>query len=64
MERVMIDCRKIPNDVGCTLTIAGQEQEVLTASTAHAVAVHGEVDGPKLQETLRSSLEPAEHSMA
>jgi len=60
----MIDCRKLPSDVGCTLTVAGTEEEVLPVSTAHAVAVHGEVDGPELQEMLRSAMEPAEAAMA
>ncbi|MBP2414515.1 hypothetical protein JOF48_003314 [Arthrobacter stackebrandtii] len=64
MSRVMIDCRKVPSDIGCTLTVAGTEEEVLTVSTAHAIATHGEVDGPELQEMLRSALEPAEMSLA
>jgi len=64
MARVMIDCRKVPSDVGCTLTVAGTAEEVLSVSTAHAIAVHGEVDGPELQELLRGALEPAELSMA
>jgi len=60
----MIDCRKVPSEIGCTLTVAGTEEEVLAVSTAHAIAVHGEVDGPELQEMLRSALEPAEMSLA
>lgn len=64
MSRVMIDCRKVPSEIGCTLAVAGTEEEVLSVSTAHAIAVHGEVDGPELQELLRSSLEPAELSLA
>ena len=64
MSRVMIDCRKVPSEIGCTLTVAGTEEEVLAVSTAHAIAVHGEVDGPELQEMLRSALEPAEMSLA
>ncbi|RAN74396.1 DUF1059 domain-containing protein [Bacillus sp. SRB_336] len=64
MARVMIDCRKLPSDVVCTLTVAGTEEEVLAVSAAHAVAVHGEVDGPELQDMLRGALEPAEPAMA
>lgn len=64
MSRVMIDCRKVPSEVGCTLTVAGTEDEVMTVSTAHAITVHGEADGPELQALLRGSLEPAEPSMA
>jgi hypothetical protein len=36
MTRKMIDCRKVPNDIGCTLTIAGTEEETLDAAVAHA----------------------------
>ena len=31
MARKMIDCRKVPNDIGCTLTIAGTEDETFDA---------------------------------
>jgi predicted small metal-binding protein len=63
MARKMIDCRKVPNEVGCTLTIAGQEQEVLDAAAVHAVAVHGHEDTPELRDMLRSGLEDAEPAM-
>jgi predicted small metal-binding protein len=64
MERKMIDCRKVPNEIGCTLTIAGSEEEVLDAAAAHAVAKHGHADTPELREMLRSGLEPAEPAIA
>ncbi len=64
MSRKMIDCRAVPNDVGCTLTIAGQEEEVLDAAVAHAVAKHGHADTPNLREMLRGGLTDAEPSMA
>jgi hypothetical protein len=35
----MIDCRKVPNDINCSLTIAGTEDEVLDAAVAHAAAI-------------------------
>ena len=63
MARKMIDCRKVPNEVGCTLTIAGQEQEVLEAAAVHAVAVHGHADTPELRNMIRSGLEDAEPAM-
>ena len=34
MARKMIDCRQVPNEIGCTLTIAGGEEEVLDAAAA------------------------------
>ena len=64
MARKMIDCRKVPNEIGCTLTIAGGEEEVLDAATAHAVAKHGHSDTPELREMLHGALEPAEPALA
>jgi predicted small metal-binding protein len=63
MARKMVDCRKVPSEVGCTLTIAGQEQEVLDAAAAHAVAVHGHEDTPELRDMIRSGMEDAEPAM-
>lgn len=61
MARKVADCRAFPNEVGCTLTIAGEEREVLDAAVAHAVAVHGHQNTPELREQLRTLLtdEPA-----
>ncbi len=58
MSRTVIDCRAIPNDVGCTLTISGEPEEVLTAAVHHAVTVHGHTDSPELRELLRGALVP------
>lgn len=60
MGRMVADCRDFPSESGCTLTIAGEEAEVLDAATQHAVAVHGHGDGPELREQIRSSLKPEE----
>jgi hypothetical protein len=56
MARKVADCRDVPNEVGCTLTIAGEEDEVVAAATAHAVAVHGNADDEELRSMVRSSL--------
>ena len=64
MTRKMIDCRKVPSDINCTLTIAGTEDEVLDAAAAHAVAKHGHEDTPELREMLRAGLETAEPALA
>jgi predicted small metal-binding protein len=64
MARKMIDCRSVPNEIGCTLTIAGQEEEVLDAAVAHAVAKHGHEDTPELRDALRSGLQDVEPALA
>jgi predicted small metal-binding protein len=64
MARKMVDCRKIPSDINCTLTIAGREDEVLDAATAHAVAKHGHEDSPELREMVRSGMEDVEPALA
>jgi hypothetical protein len=62
MTRKVIDCRTLPNDVGCTLRISGKEDETLDAAVAHAVAVHGHQNTPELREQLRSLLQDEEES--
>jgi Protein of unknown function (DUF1059) len=61
MSRKTIDCRTAPNDVGCTLAISGQPDELVSAAAQHAVAMHGHADTPELREQLRGLLadEPA-----
>lgn len=50
------DCRDMPSEKGCTLTIAGEEDEVLDAATEHAVSAHGHPAGPELREMIRGGL--------
>jgi hypothetical protein len=64
MARKMIDCRTMPSEINCTLTIAGEEGEVLDAAAAHAVAKHGHEDTPELREQLRGGLVDAEPALA
>jgi hypothetical protein len=56
MTRKVADCRQFPNEVGCTLTISGEEQEVMDTATMHAVTVHGETDTPEFREQLKTML--------
>ncbi len=56
MARKVVDCRDMPSDSGCTLTISGEEEEVVRAAAMHAVDVHGHADAPELREQLRSIL--------
>jgi predicted small metal-binding protein len=54
--RKVADCRDFPSENGCTLTIAGEEDEVIAAATQHAVAVHGHEDNDELRGWLRNHL--------
>jgi hypothetical protein len=59
MARVMADCRRFESDSNCSLTILGEEDEVLDTAAVHAASVHGHADTPELREQLRGMLEPA-----
>jgi predicted small metal-binding protein len=56
MARKVADCRDTPSVSGCTLTIAGEEEEVVRAASEHAVSVHGHVDTPEFREEIRAGL--------
>ena len=58
MGRMMADCRKFPSESNCSLTIIGEEDEVVRAATMHAVDVHGHEDGDRLRAEIRELLEP------
>lgn len=58
MSRMTIDCRSVPSESDCGLSISGEEDEVMRAATAHAVDVHGHTDGEELRAALRASLVP------
>ena len=58
MGRVMADCRRFPSDSNCSLTIIGEEEEVVRAAAEHAASVHGHEDTPELREQIRGMLEP------
>jgi predicted small metal-binding protein len=60
MPRVMADCRRWPSDTACSLTIIGEQEEVIRAAAEHAASVHGHENTPELREQLREFLEPAE----
>jgi transcriptional regulator of nitric oxide reductase len=56
MVRKVADCREFPSESGCTLTIAGEEEEVVRAASEHAVSVQGHQDTPELREQIRAIL--------
>lgn len=56
MGRKVADCRDFPSESHCTLTIAGEEGEVVTAAAQHAVSVHGHQDNEELRSWLKDNL--------
>jgi predicted small metal-binding protein len=60
MGRVMADCRRFESESNCSLTIIGDEEEVVRAAAEHSVSVHGHEDTPQLREDVKGMLEPAE----
>lgn len=58
MSRVVADCRRWPSESNCSLTIIGEEDEVVQAAAEHAASVHGHEDSAELREQLRGFLEP------
>jgi hypothetical protein len=59
MTRKTLDCRTVPNDVGCTLTISGEPDELVAAAAQHAVTIHGHADAPDLREQMHGLLTDA-----
>jgi len=60
MARKIADCRRWPSESNCSLTIIGEEDEVITAAAEHAASVHGHEDTPELRDQIRELLEPEE----
>jgi len=56
----MADCRRFPSESNCSLTIIGEEEEVVRTASEHAVSVHDHEDTPELRDQIRGMLEPEE----
>ena len=57
MTRKVADCRKIPSEKNCSLTIAGTEDEVMKVAVRHAVQDHGHKYSPELRQQIKSMLQ-------
>jgi hypothetical protein len=64
MGRMMADCRRFESENNCSLTIIGEEDEVIDAAAMHAASAHGHQDSPEMREQLRGMLEPADSYIA
>ena len=58
MGRKIADCRRFESDNNCSLTIIGEEDEVVAVAAQHAATAHGHQDSPELRQQLRALLEP------
>jgi len=54
--RKVADCREFPSDSKCSITISGEEEEVVRVAAMHAADVHGHKDTPELRNELRKML--------
>jgi predicted small metal-binding protein len=57
MARKLVDCRRFPSESNCSLTIIGEEDEVVRAAAEHSASVHGHEDTPELREQIQGMLE-------
>jgi hypothetical protein len=60
MARKVVDCRRYPSESGCTITLIGEEDEVVEAAAQHAVGIHKHEDTPELREEIRGMVEDEE----
>ena len=58
MARKMADCRRFASETNCSLTIIGEEDEVVATAVQHATTVHGHEDTPEMREQILAMLEP------
>lgn len=57
MGRKFIDCRMVPSERNCTISIvADSEDELVEAAAQHAVAMHGHRDTPELRKQLKAAV--------
>jgi predicted small metal-binding protein len=57
MARKIADCRRWPSEMNCSLTIIGEEEEVVRAAAEHAASVHSHEDTAELRQQIREFLE-------
>lgn len=57
MARKYIDCREVPSESKCSVTIAADtEAELLDVAVQHAVAKHGHTDTPAFRSQLKEAI--------
>ena len=57
MPRQYVDCREVPSENNCSITIAADTRdEVLDAAVQHAVTVHGHQESAELREMVAAGI--------
>ena len=56
MSRMYVDCREMPSESGCDLTMAGSEEHLVEAAAIHAVTAHGHDDTVELRQQIRQTM--------
>ena len=55
-QRKIADCRIMPSESNCSVTIAGTEEEVVPLAAYHAIHTHGHEDTPELKDEILKTL--------
>ena len=64
MGRKYVDCRDFPSEKNCSLRIEGTEDEVLLASTEHALSAHGHKDANEVRNWVKENMKDVETARA
>ncbi|HEY4526741.1 MAG TPA: DUF1059 domain-containing protein [Candidatus Paceibacterota bacterium] len=59
-KRKVADCRLMPSESNCQMTMIGPEEDLLDAAVDHAVSKHGHERSPKLREGIKTMLKDEE----
>ena len=55
-NRITIDCREFPNEIGCTLLISGSAKEIFKVALRHAIEEHGHQDTKELRKQIKAMM--------
>jgi hypothetical protein len=56
MSRYFVDCREMPSETNCDLTMYGSENHLVEAASVHAITAHKHADTPELREQIRGAM--------
>ena len=56
MGRKYVDCRDMPSENNCDLTMSGSEEHLVEAAAIHAITAHKHEDTPELRDMIRQGM--------